>query len=80
MKSLVVTDQAREYLAPILRPFDSPEGSIAVSVGTNSSGPFDGKVVEGGIETQTRQVLENLEAVLRAGGSSGRCFENYSLF
>lgn len=31
--------------------------------------PTTGKVAEGGIQAQTRQVLENLKAVLRAGGS-----------
>lgn len=30
----------------------------------------DGSLVEGGIEAQTRQVLDNLAAVLEAGGSS----------
>jgi 2-iminobutanoate/2-iminopropanoate deaminase len=32
--------------------------------------PQTGKLVEGGIEEQTRQVLANLEAVLKAGGST----------
>jgi 2-iminobutanoate/2-iminopropanoate deaminase len=32
--------------------------------------PKTGKLVEGGITTQTRQVLENLKAVLEAAGSS----------
>jgi 2-iminobutanoate/2-iminopropanoate deaminase len=32
--------------------------------------PTTGKLLEGGIQEQTRQVLENLTAVLMAGGSS----------
>jgi 2-iminobutanoate/2-iminopropanoate deaminase len=32
--------------------------------------PATGKVVEGGIEEQTERVLENLAAILAAGGSS----------
>ncbi len=32
--------------------------------------PAVGKLIEGGIQTQTRQVLDNLSAVLKAGGSS----------
>jgi 2-iminobutanoate/2-iminopropanoate deaminase len=32
--------------------------------------PATGKLLEGGIQEQTRQVLENLMAVLKAGGSS----------
>ena len=32
--------------------------------------PKSGNLVEGGIAAQTRQVLENLKAVLEAGGSS----------
>jgi 2-iminobutanoate/2-iminopropanoate deaminase len=31
--------------------------------------PKTGRILEGGIQTQTRQVLENLKAVLRAAGS-----------
>ena len=32
--------------------------------------PSTGKIVEGGISGQTRQALDNLQAVLEAGGSS----------
>ncbi|MFQ5801522.1 MAG: RidA family protein [Candidatus Methylomirabilales bacterium] len=32
--------------------------------------PATGKLVEGGIETETRRVLENLKAVVEAAGSS----------
>jgi len=32
--------------------------------------PSEGKLIEGGIQVQTRQVLENLHAVLEAAGSN----------
>jgi len=32
--------------------------------------PASGKIVEGDIQKQTRQVLENIQAILEAGGSS----------
>lgn len=45
-------------------------GNFVFTAGT---GPFDTEtntLVEGGIKVQTRQVLENLKAILEAGGSN----------
>lgn len=39
------------------------------SAGQVAIDPKVGKLIEGGIQEQTRQVLENLSAVLKAGGS-----------
>ena len=38
--------------------------------GQTATSPLTQKVVEGGVVEQTRQVFENLKAVLEAGGSS----------
>ena len=38
--------------------------------GQRPADPKTGAIVEGGIETQTRQVIENLASVLEASGSS----------
>jgi 2-iminobutanoate/2-iminopropanoate deaminase len=43
---------------------------IIFSAGQVAIDPKIGKLIEGGIQEQTRQVLENLSAVLKAGGSS----------
>lgn len=44
-------------------------GGFLFCAGQGAFDPATGKLVKGGIEEQTRQVLRNLEAVLKAGGS-----------
>lgn len=46
------------------------EGRYLFAAGQVGIDPQTGKVVEGGIQAQTRQVLENLKAVLEAAGTS----------
>ncbi len=45
-------------------------GNFIYTAGQIALAPETGKLVEGGIEAQTRQVLQNLTAVLTAAGSS----------
>jgi len=45
-------------------------GDLIYSAGQIPLVPETGKIVEGGIEAQTRQVMQNLSAVLEAAGSS----------
>ncbi len=45
-------------------------GELLYTSGQVGLDPSTGQLVEGGIEAQTRQVLENLKAVLEAGGTS----------
>jgi 2-iminobutanoate/2-iminopropanoate deaminase len=45
-------------------------GDLIYTAGQIPLLPQTGKLVEGGIETQTRQVMQNLAAVLEAAGSS----------
>lgn len=45
-------------------------GSLAFLAGQIGLHPETGKLVEGGIEAQTKQVLANLQAVLKGAGSS----------
>jgi 2-iminobutanoate/2-iminopropanoate deaminase len=40
------------------------------TAGQGPMDPINGKIVEGGIKEQTRQVMKNLEAILLAGGAS----------
>jgi reactive intermediate/imine deaminase len=62
-----------------LRPANMPASSAPLSPGTRfgnlvlvsgmvANDPATGKIAEGGIEAQARQTLENLKAVLEAGG------------
>lgn len=45
-------------------------GNLLFCAGQIPLVPGTGKLIEGGIKEQTEQVLKNLEAVLRGGGSS----------
>jgi 2-iminobutanoate/2-iminopropanoate deaminase len=45
-------------------------GDFVFTAGQVAIDPATGKLVEGGIEEQTRQVLRNIAAVLEAAGSS----------
>jgi 2-iminobutanoate/2-iminopropanoate deaminase len=45
-------------------------GDLIYSAGQIPLVPETGKIIEGGIEVQTRQVMQNLSAVLEAAGSS----------
>ena len=45
-------------------------GDLVYSAGQIPLNPETGKLVEGGIEAQTRQVMQNLIAVLEAAGTS----------
>ena len=45
-------------------------GHFVFTAGQLAFDPATGKLVEGGIEKQTRQVLRNISAVLEAAGSS----------
>ncbi len=44
-------------------------GDLLYTSGQIALDPSTGQLVEGGIEAQTRQVIENLKAVLEAGGT-----------
>ena len=45
-------------------------GNLLFSAGQGPMNPATGKMVEGGITEQTTQVMENLKAIVEAGGSS----------
>lgn len=45
-------------------------GNLLFTAGQGPTNPATGKVVEGGITEQTTQVMENLKAILEAGGTS----------
>lgn len=68
MKKEVKTERAPQAIGPysqgiIAPPFVFCSGQIPID-------PASGRVIEGGIEDQTRRVLKNVAAVLEAAGSS----------
>ncbi len=46
------------------------DGKFLYTAGQGPMDPVSGKITEGGIKEQTRQVMKNIEAILIAGGAS----------
>ncbi len=67
-KKQIQTDKAPKASGPISQAIAA--GGFVFCSGQLPVDPATGKIVPGGIEDQTRQVLKNLSAVLEAGGSS----------
>jgi 2-iminobutanoate/2-iminopropanoate deaminase len=66
MKQAVATDAAPSAIGPYSQAIAL--GDLIFCSGQIGIDPASGKMVEGGIETETRRVLENLREVLIAGG------------
>jgi 2-iminobutanoate/2-iminopropanoate deaminase len=64
----VQTDNAPKAIGPYAQAIKA--NGFLYTAGQIPIDPKTGNFVEGGIGAQTRQVLENLRAVLQAGGSS----------
>ena len=67
-KKVVSTEKAPKAIGPYEQAIKV--GEFIYASGQISLDPKTGNVVEGGIAAQTRQVMENLKAVLEAAGSS----------
>lgn len=68
MREIISTGGAPGAIGPYSQAVKS--GGLLYCSGQIPLDPATGKVVEGGIEEQAARVLENLGAVLAAGGSS----------
>ncbi|SKA01036.1 endoribonuclease L-PSP [Enhydrobacter aerosaccus] len=66
-KKTVQTDAAPKALGPYAQAIVA--GGMVYCAGQIPLDPATGNIVSGGIAEQTRQVLENLRAVLKAAGS-----------
>lgn len=65
---VIATADAPRALGPYSQAIRS--GSLVFCAGQAGLDPASGKLVEGGVQEQTRRVLQNLAAVLAAAGSS----------
>ncbi len=65
----VQTDRAPEAIGSYSQAVSVPELGLVFTSGQIGLDPATGKLVEGGIEAETRQVMENLSGVLEAAGS-----------
>ena len=66
-KGIVLTDRAPKPQGPYSQ---AVKAGLFVFVAGQIPMTPEGEFVQGGIEAQTRQVLENIKAILEAGGSS----------
>jgi 2-iminobutanoate/2-iminopropanoate deaminase len=67
-KQVVVAENAPKAIGPYSAGVKI--GEFIFTAGQLGINPETGVVVDGGIETETRHAIENLRAVLEAGGSS----------
>lgn len=67
-REVIATREAPAAVAPYSQAIRV--GDFVFTAGQLAIDPATGKLVEGGIEEQTRQVLRNITAVLEAAGSS----------
>ncbi len=66
-RQIIQTDKAPGAVGPYSQGTRSEE--LVFTAGQLPLDPATGKLVQGGIQDQTRQVLKNLQAVLEAGGA-----------
>jgi len=71
MKKPIKTDKAPAAIGPYSQGVEW-DGKLVFTSGQIPLDPKTGNLVEGDIKAQTRQALENLKAVLEAGGSNLR--------
>jgi 2-iminobutanoate/2-iminopropanoate deaminase len=67
-RNIISTQQAPAAVGPYSQAVQI--GDLVYSAGQIPLVPETGKIVEGGIEVQTRQVMQNLSAVLEAAGTN----------
>lgn len=67
-REIVSTADAPAAIGPYSQAVAS--GDLVFCSGQIAIDPATGQVIDGGVEAQTRRVLDNLEAVLAAAGSS----------
>jgi len=66
-KTVIVIDKAPKAIGPYSAGIST--GHLVFTAGQLGIDPQSGKLVEGGIQAQTRQALTNLKAILEAAGS-----------
>jgi 2-iminobutanoate/2-iminopropanoate deaminase len=67
-RSIISTDGAPAAIGPYAQGVRV--GNLIFTAGQGGLDPITGQVVDGGIKEQTERTIENLKAVLEAGGSS----------
>lgn len=68
MKKIIATDKAPAAVGAYSQAIEA-NGTLYIS-GQLPMNPATGKIVEGGVKEQTKQVLENIKAILEEAGYS----------
>lgn len=68
MREVLIAEKAPKPIGPYSVGVRSQH--LVFTAGMIGIDPATGKIVPGGIEAETRQVLQNLRSILEAGGSS----------
>jgi 2-iminobutanoate/2-iminopropanoate deaminase len=69
MKKLIQTEKAPRAVGPYSQGISIESGKLIFTSGQIPLDPQTGEMVDGGIEEQIERVIQNLKAVLEAGGS-----------
>ena len=69
-KHIIQTDKAPAAIGPYSQGVKVTAGELLFTAGQIPMDPETGEIISGDIQDQTRRVLENLKAVVEAGGSS----------
>jgi len=77
-RKVIASDKAPAAIGPYSAGIGT--GSLIFASGSLGIDPASGEFAPGGIESQTRQALKNLEQVLLAGGSSLRAVVKTTVF
>ncbi|MCI0331366.1 MAG: RidA family protein [candidate division Zixibacteria bacterium] len=69
MKEVIKTAEAPAAIGPYSQGIAAPCGKIIFIAGQIAINPKSGELVNGGIVEQTKQVLENIKAILTVSGA-----------
>lgn len=67
-RKVIISDNAPKSIGPFSQAIQA--GDFIFISGQGAFTPTTGKLVEGGIKEQTRQVIENIRIIVEAAGSS----------
>lgn len=77
-RKVITSDKAPKSIGPFSQAIQA--GDFIFVSGQGAFVPATGKLVEGGIKEQTRQVIENIQTILETAGSSLRRVVKVSIF
>ena len=69
MKEVIKTSEAPAAIGPYSQGIATPGGKLIFTAGQIAINPKSGELTNGGIVEQTKQVLENVKAILAAAGA-----------